>query len=664
MKSRFKHFIALTTLLATGQISFGQGGWDYGPFPFYISVPDIDNDGKITRVDSAYAYNEWFKNQYGHSESPSSGNQGNYGSGGTSSQGTSSPTYVKIETTSTSATLKWDKIYGEMPINCQIYLSSPEYLSYGVSCYDKLVGSTTDNTFTINDLYPDTYYAYYKFAFFPQSGFSYVERLGFRTEPLSLYPREDKLPELKLGTIIPMVLSSVPSSAEIKWECSSNLILRNNYGSSDNHHYAYFEVSGFGEAWMKATLTVTSNGIKQEFYARYRCKIPDPDIKISCSSTEWGNFGTVYVSFPDGCNVIKWEYDENVLKKLGGNSSKVNGIITSSLSFDVLKYNTKTTIKATIKCYSSGDIYTKEIPITIKDLKISCVSATWKCNSIVEVALDNAPSNVNIIWTSSKNLNKCYHTGKKAIFQVKGTGSAWIEASFTYNGITYTRRFTYNIPGLATPVIYAPPTYTPGQPCLFSVNKVSGATSYDWQFTHAGIRSWPNDEEYGNAANIIINSQPSSQDKICKFEIRVAAKNSCGTGNYTTYTGYVPRNYSRMAHNNITDTVAIDNNLLLLSVDELNMESQESSFIVYPNPATTQLNITQTISSNALSLTKDETIKTVDIFDVKGNKCASHVFNEAQTTATIDITGLAKGIFVLVINKDSDNAWTCSFVKK
>ncbi len=301
------------------------------------------------------------------------------------------------------------------------------------------------------------------------------------------------------------------------------------------------------------------------------------------------------------------------------------------------------------------------------DPKISCVSATWKCNSIVEVALDNAPSNANIIWTSSNNLNKCYHTDKKAFFQVKGPGRASIEASFTDNGIKYTARFTYNIPGLATPVINKPNSgtydgiYTPGQQYLFSVNNVSDATSYDWQFTRAGIYSWPNGEN-GNTVNIIINSQPSSQSNICEFEIKVAAKNSCETGNYTTYTGSVYRTSSRMAH--ITDTVATDNNLLLLSVDELNMESQESLFIVYPNPATTELNITQTVSSNALSLKKDATIKTVDIFDVKGDKCASHVFNDAQTTATIDITDLANGIFVIVINKDSDDSQTCTFVKK
>ena len=119
-----------------------------------------------------------------------------------------------------------------------------------------------------------------------------------------------------------------------------------------------------------------------------------------------------------------------------------------------------------------------------------------------------------------------------------------------------------------------------------------------------------------------------------------------------------------MANKPITDVYTDSTDVLLLSVDELNMESQESSFIVYPNPATTELNIKQTVSSGNLSLEEDGAIKTVDIFDVKGNKCASHVFNDAQTTATIDITNLANGIFVLVINKDSNDAQTCSFVKK
>ena len=175
------------------------------------------------------------------------------------------------------------------------------------------------------------------------------------------------------------------------------------------------------------------------------------------------------------------------------------------------------------------------------DPKISYVSGTWKCNSIVEVELENAPASVNKIWTSSKNLEKYYHTGNKGIFRVCGTGSAWIEASFTDNGITYNERFEYNIPRLATPVINKPTPddytgiYTPNKQYLFSVNNVSDATSYDWQFTHAGIYSWPNNKENGNAVNIIVNSQPLSPSITCSFTISVAAKNSCGTGNYATF---------------------------------------------------------------------------------------------------------------------------------
>lgn len=326
-----------------------------------------------------------------------------------------------------------------------------------------------------------------------------------------------------------------------------------------------------------------------------------------------------------------------------------------------------------LKVIEESDIYYLELPTATKKLKLSCEFATWGCNSSIRMILENAPASVKTVkWTCSDNL-QCRYSGfnntiKYAYFEIMGTGRAWIKATYTYNGKTYSAIYSRDIPsGLATPVIYAQHpssgTYTPGQSYIFCVDNVRGATSYDWKLTQAGIDSWPNGE-YGNIAKIRINSQPSSSSRICEFKIEVAAKNGCETGNYATFRDYVPRTASRMVRNNITDTVAIDNNLLPLSVDELNMESQESSFIVYPNPATTQLNITQTVSSNALSLTKDATIKTVDIFDVKGNKCASHVFNDAQTTATIDITDLANGTFVLVINKDSDNAWTCSFVKK
>ncbi len=581
MKSRFKHFIALTVLLANGIASFGQ------------QTTETDTIGK---TGTEYWW-EWLENRMNPDNPDNQGNNGqggtNNGQGGTSSQGTTSqkPKEIEIDEKNTTTTCEEITIY---------WKNRPNVEFYGLDFFEdgEHIGHSE-----CEGLHCD--YSYYDY------------NRGYNRGETTM--NWHKFKNLKPGK---------------KYQIDI-------YGYTINGKIIVLEQS-LGNYYWTESITISSSTGK------------DP----------WGYCGTVKVDAPSDCVVTKWEYDTKVLVPRDGDSF--------SRKFEVLRYGVSTKVSATIMC-PSGNVYTRDITIAIKPLKLYCESNDWKCNSVIKMNLENAPASLKTVkWTSSDNLQICYsgfnNTIKYAYFQIKGTGRAWIKASFTYNGITYTKQFSYNIPGLASPVIYAPPTssgtYTPGQPYLFSVNKVSGATSYDWQFTHAGICSWPNDEEYGNAANIIINSQPSSQDKICKFEIRVAAKNSCGTGNYATYSGYVPRNYSRMAHNNITDTVAIDNNSLLLSVDELNMESQESSFIVYPNPATTELNITQTVSSNALSLTKDATIKTVDIFDVKGNKCASHVFNDAQTTATIDITDLANGIFVLVINKDSDDAWTGSFVKK
>ncbi len=560
MKIKFKHLIALTVLLAIGQVSFGQG---------------------TTKTDSTKTGLEWWYEWWEK-------NNKNNGDGSFIEEIYASTTVNLIEEvdakyiTCDEATIYWS--------------TTKKPQCYGIYIYEIGTGEmiVCDGYRTYQ--WPDVYY-------------SYVDHSG-----IGYWTFKNLKPGTEYGVYV--------------------------FGyvyTNDSKGHKIIEQSDY--FWFR-TLPVT---------------ISSPD------GNNWGAYGTVNVS-ASGCVVTKWEYNKNVLVERGGNDF--------SRYFEVLSYGTKTTVKATIKCKTSGKEYVREFPITIKPLTLTCASTTnnWACNSTIQMNLENAPASVkSVTWTCSSNLRLCYSgynsTYKYAHFVVSGTGTAWIKATYTYNNKTYSTEFTHGLTGLATPVINKPisGTYTPGQQYTFSVNKVSGAKSYDWQFTQAGIYSWPNGTN-GNTANIIINSQPSSSSKVCSFTIKVAAKNSCGTGNYTTYTGSVYRNASRMAHKNIADADSTD--MLLLSLDELNMEPQESSFIVYPNPATTELNITQTVSSNDLSFEKDGAIKTVDIFDAKGNKCASHVFNDAQTTATIDITDLANGTFVLVINKDSDDAQTCSFIKK
>ena len=502
MKSRFKHFIALTVLLANGIASFGQ---QYPPcpssWPQYptLNYRDMTGDGKITEGDSLLCeleYREALQKYW--SDMNLLGHYGKFTEEESLPAGpTQSIEITYEESTCDAITLSWSTT------------KIPQF--YGILLKE-------------------------------ENG-DYIKA-----------PKSYEWPHNKYSYVTPNAGS---------WHTIENLKPGTRY---EIYIYGYI-------------LTNDSKGhrIIEELYNDMDGRISTKPITISSPQGKtWGNFGSVVVSFPDDCEVTKWEYDEKVLKKLGGNGSKVNGIITSSLSFDVLKYNTRTTIKATIKCNSCGKIYTREFPITIKDLNLYCESKVWRCNSVIKMNLENAPASLKTVkWTSSDNLQICYsgfnNTIKYAYFQAKGTGSAWIKASFTYNGITYTKQFSYSI---------------------------------------------------------------------------------------------IPKSASYMANKPITDVYTDSTDVLLLSVDELNMESQESSFIVYPNPATTELNIKQTVSSGNLSLEEDGAIKTVDIFDVKGNNCASHVFTDAQTTATLDITALATGIFILVINKDSDDAQTCSFVKK
>ena len=508
MKSRFKHFIALTALLAIGQVSFGQ---QYPQRPT-LNYRDVTGDHQITGIDSAlceYEYNgaleKYYRDVDYYLEKYCKFTEERY---------TEIPQTIDVE-----------KVYNNN--GCDHFTITwkgkikPQY--YGIILIEDPY-EIKDSKKTLHDNNNTE---------LPHNKFSYYIKVD---------------PSLAWSSNTTFTFTFTNLQPDTEYEVT---VFGYNY---DPKGFEIVEQSKIFDSWTD-------------------------DIKISTPDKNgWGAAGSAIVTAPYDCEVIKWDYDRNVLVQVGTNkeSNGYYGKIKFTSNFEVLKYNTKTKVTATIRCKSSGHVYTRDITVTIKPLNLYCESKVWRCNSVIKMNLENAPASLKTVkWTSSDNLQICYsgfnNTIKYAYFQAKGTGSAWIKASFTYNGITYTKQFSYSI---------------------------------------------------------------------------------------------IPKSASYMANKPITDVYTDSTDVLLLSVDELNMESQESSFIVYPNPATTELNIKQTVSSGNLSLEEDGAIKTVDIFDVKGNKCASHVFNDAQTTATIDITDLANGIFILVINKDSDDAQTCSFVKK
>jgi hypothetical protein len=89
------------------------------------------------------------------------------------------------------------------------------------------------------------------------------------------------------------------------------------------------------------------------------------------------------------------------------------------------------------------------------------------------------------------------------------------------------------------------------------------------------------------------------------------------------------------------------------------------SYTVYPNPATSEITISQSADNTAKTVTyedKSSTISSIRIVDYYGSTCIIEEFNENTTDANIDISNLKTGLYTLIVNEET-NPESYSFVK-
>ena len=79
-----------------------------------------------------------------------------------------------------------------------------------------------------------------------------------------------------------------------------------------------------------------------------------------------------------------------------------------------------------------------------------------------------------------------------------------------------------------------------------------------------------------------------------------------------------------------------------------------SNFYISPNPVASELNI-----KTAKGLIVDE----ISIYDIRGRKIFSSVSKEQQTNISINVEGLSKGIYILIISSNEDSS-DLKFIKK
>ncbi|MFN8133799.1 MAG: T9SS type A sorting domain-containing protein [Bacteroidales bacterium] len=109
------------------------------------------------------------------------------------------------------------------------------------------------------------------------------------------------------------------------------------------------------------------------------------------------------------------------------------------------------------------------------------------------------------------------------------------------------------------------------------------------------------------------------------FDVSVKVGNTCGWGPYLMRSGYV------------------------------NPPQGSSIFIVYPNPAATEVTVSvadnATAEVSAASATENVEINALEIIDMYGNHLKTEKYGKGQLSARVNVSGFIKGTYWLVVNK-------------
>ena len=178
----------------------------------------------------------------------------------------------------------------------------------------------------------------------------------------------------------------------------------------------------------------------------------------------------------------------------------------------------------------------------------------------------------------------------------------------------------------AIPVISGPASVCKSQSgVVYSVVPVSGATSYSWSIT-GGASIAPS----GTSATVNYNTATSTS-----ATMRASANNACGAGQSGTYTVAV----------SLTCRTAADD-----------ITASNTELSAYPNPTSGKAIVSFNASEKAKYLVK--------VSDMIGNTLVSNVVNaiEGNNTQEIDLTGVAKGLYMISVTTENGATQTLRLV--
>lgn len=245
------------------------------------------------------------------------------------------------------------------------------------------------------------------------------------------------------------------------------------------------------------------------------------------------------------------------------------------------------------------------------------------CSSGTMLTVTNVPSGCSLEWTPGPGLSLYSSSGSSATFKATDNVPSWIKA--TINSGCGVASYTYAVdagkpkPGAISIDFDAPPSRFTA-----SINGMISATSYNWYLDGVLIRNTTSTLQ-------VFNRQLDNCGHV--YYVDVEMVNGCGT--------------SELRHAEVSEDPCY-------------------YYMIYPNPAVSEISITQSPEITSLSLAatspKPRNIKSIKIIDNNGITYMNKVYGKEIPNASLNISALKIGTYQIIINEGKGQE-SHSFIK-
>lgn len=235
-------------------------------------------------------------------------------------------------------------------------------------------------------------------------------------------------------------------------------------------------------------------------------------------------------------------------------------------------------------------------------------------------------------WTVTSNIQIVSSTGYSVTVSGLSGGNATITATFQ-NGLTYTKTIWVGTPSRPT-FLRGPATVNTGALVNYSGGTSIGATSYEWWlpypydtvdvFDYFGY-NWQKLTNYSDSNTVQVFTGYAQNSGLIQF----MGKNACGCGGVVSMA---------VSHGNIGPGGGGTPRLA---------NPENAWYTIYPNPSTDIINVALVNETQ-----KPETTSVImaELYDIQGQP--RRKVQVKNNTASISVSGLPKGVYILNINID------------